>query len=345
MIPGETVRIRDIEVGRLALGTAPLGGLFNPVSDDDATATVHRALELGIRSFDTAPLYGYGNAERRLGLGLRSVDRDSVTIETKVGRLLREKRDGDGLELDTTQFHDGEPFYTGTGEAIPVFDFSYDGAMRSLEESLTRLGVDRVDIALVHDPDDHVDIALGGAFRALSELRDQGVVGAIGVGTDYSSTGHRVVLEADIDIVLIAGRFTLLDQDALAQLLPAAHDRGVRLFAAGVFNSGVLAAPTDTATFDYVPASVEVIARARRMQSVCARYDVPLAAAALQFPLRHPTVASVLTGARSVDEIDENVRLAALELPDTLWNDLTAECGVPSIAELLGASAPADSAS
>jgi D-threo-aldose 1-dehydrogenase len=331
MKPTDTVRVRGLSLPRLGLGTAPLGGLFTSVADSDAHATVDRAWDAGIRFFDTAPLYGYGSAERRLGTALADRPRDAFTLATKVGRLLRPVSEGDGSDVDRTQMHEGQPFYKDIGEAVPVFDFSYDAALRSLEESLERLGVDRIDVVHVHDPEEHLDEAIGGACRALVELREQGVIGAVGVGIDYCAPAVRLVDEVDIDCLLIAGRWTLLDHEALTALLPRALDRQVAIIAAGVFNSGVLAAPTAGATFDYVPCAPDMLARAQRLGEVCARYDVPLKAAALQFPYRHPAVAAVVTGARTPAEIAENVELAALELPEALWAELSAECGVPEL--------------
>ena len=331
MKPTDTASVRGLSLPRLGLGTAPLGGLFASVSDSEAHATVETGWDLGLRFFDTAPLYGYGSAERRLGAVLAGKPRDAFTLATKVGRLLRKVTDGDGSDVDGTQMHKGQPFYRDTDEAVPVFDFSYDGALRSLEESLERLGVDRVDVVHVHGPDDHLDEAINGACRALVELREEGVIGAVGAGIDHCAPAVRLVDEVDLDCVLIAGRMTLLDHEALSALLPRALERQVAVIAAGVFNSGVLAAPTLGATFDYVPCSPEVLARARKLADVCARHGVPLKAAALQFPYRHPAVAAVVVGARSPAEITENVELAGLELPAALWEELSAECGVPDL--------------
>jgi D-threo-aldose 1-dehydrogenase len=325
----DSIQIRNVAVTRLGLGSAPLGGLFQPVDTAVAHATVQRALDLGLRFFDTAPLYGYGSAETRVGGALSHHARDSFAVATKVGRLLRDVSEGSHWDVDRTQFHDGEPFYKDTGAKIPVFDFSYDGAKRSLEESLERLGLSRIDIAYVHDPDDHLDTAIAGAYEALEDLRSQGLVGAIGVGTDYTSTATRFVNETDIDCVLIAGRYTLLDQDALQVLLPRCLARGVSVVAAGVFNSGVLATPVDNPTFDYVPCPPQIAERALKMAHICREFGVSLKAAALQFPYRHPAVAAVVVGARTPDEIEENVRLAGAELPVDLWEALARECGVP----------------
>jgi D-threo-aldose 1-dehydrogenase len=320
--------IRDVTVTRLGLGTAPLGGLFSPVREDDAAATVAAAWDRGLRLFDTAPLYGYGTAERRLGRALRGRPRHEFAVATKVGRLLREPAAGRSWEPDTTQEFDGEPFYKGTGTAVPVFDFSHDGALRALEESLSRLALDRVDIVHVHDADDHVEQAINGAYPALLKLRDQGVIGAVGLGIDRCEPAVEILRAVDLDCVLIAGRWTLLDQSAATALLPLAEARGVAIIAAGVFNSGVLADPSvPTATFDYVPASPAIVARAQAMAAVCAGHGVPLKAAALQFPYRHPAVATVVTGARTAAELAENVALAELPIPERLWADLAMECG------------------
>lgn len=330
MKAADTTTIRDVTVTRLGLGTAPLGGLYTPVSDEAATATVDAAWEAGLRLFDTAPLYGYGTAERRLGRALARRPRDEVTITTKVGRLLREPGAGTSWDVDTSQEFDGEPFYKDTGSAIPVFDFSGDGVRRSLDESLTRLDIDRVDIVYIHDAESHVQQAITEAYPALARLRDEGVIGAVGLAIDYCEPAVEILRAVDLDCVLIAGRWTLLDHGAANALLPLAEDRGVAIIAAGVYNSGLLADPdAPGATFDYVPSSPEMTARAQTMAAVCARYDVPLKAAALQFPLRHPAVATVLTGARAPDELIENEHLFSLPLPTDLWTDLAAECGVP----------------
>jgi D-threo-aldose 1-dehydrogenase len=332
MRPTDVTTIRDVQITRLGLGSAPLGGLFQPVSDDVAYATVVRGYELGLRYFDTAPLYGYGKAERHFARALASFPRSSFSLTTKVGRLLRDTSIGDSkYDVDTTQFFEGSPFYKNTGTEIPVFDYSYDGAMRSFEESLARLNLDYVDIVHVHDPEDHIDEALTGACRALVDLRGQGVVGAVGIGTDYSEPAVRFVEETDVDCVLIAGRWTLLDQDALRELLPKALARKVKVIVAGAYNSGVLASPGDDATFDYAPCPPHIKDRALAMEQVCARFEVPLKAAALQFPYRHPAVASVVVGARSPAEIEENVRLAGIEIPDELWHALNEDCQVPLV--------------
>jgi D-threo-aldose 1-dehydrogenase len=292
-----------LELGRLGLGTAPLAGLYEAVDEDAAYAVVDRAWELGIRTFDTAPYYGSGLAEQRLGTALRDRPRNDFVVSTKVGRLLRP---------GTSAWHDAPAL-----EAY--FDFSYDSALRSLEESLERLGLDRVDIALVHDPDDHYDEALAGAYRALAQLRDEGVVRAIGVGMNQSELLCRFAREADPDCFLLAGRYTLLDRSGADELLPLCVERGIAVIAGGVFNSGVLAGGD---TYDYGSASNDVLERVERLRATCAGLDVPLPAAALQFPLRHPAVATVLVGCRTAEEVAEDVRLLEEELPPALWQEL-----------------------
>ena len=292
-----------IALGRLGLGTAPIGGLYEAVEDETAHAVVERAWALGLRYFDTAPLYGVGLAERRLGAGLRGKPREGFAVSTKVGRLLRP----------------GASAWHGAPDLVDYFDFSYDAALRSLEESLERLGFDRVDVALVHDPDDHFDEALAGSFRALQRLRGEGVVRAIGVGANQPEVLCRFAREADPDCFLVAGRYTVLDRTAADELLPLCEEQGIAVIAGGVFNSGVLAGGD---TFDYETAQPEVLARVRRLRETCARHGVPLPAAAVQFPQRHPAVATVIVGCRSAEEVAENVRLSTLEIPDALWDEL-----------------------
>jgi D-threo-aldose 1-dehydrogenase len=298
-----------VRVTRLGLGCAPIGNLFEPVSEAQAGATVDAAWDAGVRWFDTAPAYGRGTSERRLGQALRRRERSAYVLASKVGRLLRP-----GIE-PAPEFADLPPLK-------PVWDFSYDGALRSIEESLERLGLDRLDVVHVHDPDAHEAEAVEGAFRALRRLRDEGVIGAVGAGMNQSAMLTRFVERGLVDCVLVAGRFSLLDDSAARDLLPAAQRQGVAVIAAGVFNSGVLAAPRAGATYDYAPAAPERIARARELEQICARHGASLRAAALQFPTRHPAVTCVLTGARSPAEIADNAAQFAAELPAELWAEL-----------------------
>ncbi|KWX67943.1 aldo/keto reductase [Mycobacterium sp. NAZ190054] len=304
----------------LGLGTAPLGNLFSTVSDQQATETINTAWDLGIRTFDTAPLYGYGESERRLGEALAQYPRDEFVVSTKVGRLIRH-----GAPPSPEQLFGGEHFYKVDGDVNPVFDYSHDGVLRSLEESLQRLGMDRIDLLYIHDPDDHFDAALHGAFPALRRLRDEGVVRAIGVGMNQTAMLSAFAREADFDYFLVAGRYTLLDQQAADELFPLCDEHGIGVIGGGVFNSGVLAAPTDNATYNYVPATPEVLTRARRIQEICRGHGVELASAAMQFPHLHPSTAGVLVGARSADEIRTNIRLYRHPIPAALWDALTDE--------------------
>src|SRR3954452_18706368 len=291
---------------RLGLGCAPLGGLYEPVSDDDARATIESAWEAGVRLFDTAPLYGAGFSDRRVGAALRERPRDEYTLSTKVGRLLVPGAPA--------------PMFPGAG-AAPRFDFSAEGVRRSLAESLDRLGLDRVDVALIHDPDEHMEQALAETYPALEALRSEGAVREIGVGMNQWQALARFVRETDVDCVLVAGRYTLLDRSADAELLPLCAERGRTVHAAGVFNSGLLAGG---ATFDYVPASREQLERVRALDATCARWKDTLNAAALQYPLRHHAVADAIVGCRSPSELEENVTLLELPVPDGLWQELDA---------------------
>ncbi|MFE4306367.1 aldo/keto reductase [Streptomyces sp. NPDC056891] len=308
----------EVPVSELALGCAALGNLYHPVTDEAAHATVDAAWDAGVRTFDTAPHYGLGLSERRLGAALRDRPRDAYTVSTKVGRLLvPSPRGGPGDDL-------------AHGFAVPathrrVWDFSADGVLRSLEASLDRLGLARVDIALLHDPDDHAEQALRGAYPALERLRGEGVVGAIGIGMNRSALPARFLRETDVDVVLLAGRYTLLEQDGLTELLPEAAARGRSVVIGGVFNSGLLSAPRPGATYDYAPAPQPVLDRALRLLAVTERHGVPLRAAALRFPFGHPAVASVLTGARSPEEVRDTVAQLRRPIPDALWDELRAE--------------------
>jgi D-threo-aldose 1-dehydrogenase len=301
------------------LGCAPLAGLYEDVSEEDAAATLGEAWRLGVRGFDTAPHYGAGVSERRVGSFLSRQPREQFVLSTKVGRLL----------VDADPADTRPPEFATEGNVRRVLDYSAAGARRSLEESLERLGLDRVDIALVHDPDegDHLDEALDGAFPALAELRDAGVIGAVGSGMNNCPPLERVVEEADVDCILVAGRYNLLDQDAGRRLLPLCGERGVAVIVAGVFASEVLAKPGPAAHFRYRPASEEILDRARRIREVCARHGVELASAAMQLPLRHPAVTAVVVGARNAKEVSEDVGHFAAEVPGELYSEL-AELGL-----------------
>ncbi|MCZ8036363.1 MAG: aldo/keto reductase [Novosphingobium sp.] len=299
----------------LGLGTAPLGGLYSPVADEEARRVIEAAWNHGVRFFDTAPMYGNGSAERRLGEVLRSKPRGTFILATKVGRLLRLPPVPQGEDA----------YYKGTPPERPVFDFSYDGVMRSLEESLVRLGLERIDILHIHDPDGHEGEAMAGAYKALDRLRAEGSIRAIGAGMNQWEMLERFADAGSFDCFLLAGRYTLLDQSAYASLLPTCERRGVQIIAGGVYNSGLLADPKPGAKFNYVDAPLELIKRAQRLADICRSHGVPLKAAAIQFPRYHPAVASVLTGARSVAELDENVAMWRKPIPAALWADLKSQ--------------------
>ena len=293
-------------VTTLGIGGAPLG---NDVADDEedlAIATIERAYEAGIRYFDMAPIYGLGRAERRIGRALAGIPREQFVISTKVGRLLEYS----GVN-------------SGTSEPGVVFDWSRDGVMRSLDESLQRLGMDRIDIALLHGPQDHHEAAIGEAYPALADLRSQGVITAIGAGMNEWEMPARFAREADFDCFLVAGRYTLLDQSALAEFLPLCQEKGISVILGGPYNSGILASDLSSdATYQYAKAPPEILHRARRIKSVCDLYGVPLNAAALQFGLAHPAVASTIPGVRRSSEVESNVRAASHSVPEALWEDL-----------------------
>jgi D-threo-aldose 1-dehydrogenase len=302
------------DVGRLALGGAPLGNMFEPVAEDDAKATVDAAWARGVRFFDTAPLYGHGLSEIRIGRALAGRPRDEYVLSTKVGRLLVPVGD---RQPDPTIFTDVPPVQ-------PEFDFSHDGALRSVEASLERLGVDRIDLLHVHDPDDHLDEAEAGAFAALLRLREEGVVRAIGLGTNETAVANRFVGRVDLDWLLLAGRCTLLDRSGPEEVFDRCVEHGVQILAAGVFNSGVLAAPAAGASFFYAPVPPAVLDRVQAMENLCAEFGVPLAAAAIQFPLRMRGVDTVLVGARTAAEIDQDADLLDVPIPAQLWPALDA---------------------
>jgi len=319
-------RLGTLDVTSIGLGSAPLGGLFSPVSDADAYATLERGWSGGIRFYDTAPLYGFGLAERRLGTFLRQQPRDSYVISTKVGRLLRAP-DGAAAEDD---------FYKSGQRERPVFDFSYDGVMRSVEESLTRLGLDRVDVLLVHDPDDHYDDAVSGAFRALQRLRDDGTVKAIGAGMNQSEMPVRFAEVVPVDCFLLAGRYTLLDQGALDALFPVCTAKHIGILLGGIYNSGILADPRTSAKFNYQDADATLIARALELDELCRKHGTELRAAALQFGMAHPAVTVAVMGARNAAEIADNIAMSQATIPQAFWQELRARNLVDARAPLPG---------
>ncbi len=300
----------DVKVSRLSLGTAPLGGLFKSVAESESDSVIHEALNSGINYIDTAPLYGYGVGEKRVGRGIKGFSPAPV-ISTKVGRLLRP---GKNAEYD--KFPDSDP------NVEIYFDHSPAGIRKSLEESLTRLGKESIEIAYIHDADNWVREAIDVVYPELDKMREEGLVKAIGIGMNWCPTSVAIMKETDLNIALIAGRFTLLDQSAQAELYPLALARKVSIIAAGVFNSGVLANPVAGAYYDYEIAPQEIIDKARAIANFLEKFNVTLASAALQFPLRHPAVASVLTGAGSMAELRANIASFDATLPDELWSEM-----------------------
>jgi D-threo-aldose 1-dehydrogenase len=310
----------DLVVPRIGLGTAVLGNFQQAISDEAAISVLDRALAAGVRYLDTAPLYGHGLAERRVGRAVAAIPRDELTVSTKVGRLLRE-----GAPRDESQYHDGVPYYKDVPSAGPVWDFTEDGIRRSVAESLERTGAGRFDVLLMHDPDDHLTEARSTGYHALRDLRAEGAVHAIGAGMNSSAPLAELVGACDLDVVLLAGRYTLLDQTAMRDLMPLCAERGVSVVVGGVFNSGILVDPVPGAQYNYLPAAADVLAKAAAIRAVCERHGVPIAAAAVQFPLAHPRVCTVLIGPRTIDELEMDLSLFDVEIPSHLWTDLRRE--------------------
>jgi D-threo-aldose 1-dehydrogenase len=299
---------------RVGLGGAPLGNLLTEVSDAEAVATVNAAWDEGWRYFDTAPHYGLGLAEERLGAGLRDKPRDSYVLSSKVGRIIystdSSAADDEGFNINTTRRR--------------RWDFSRDGVLRSIEDSLRRIGTDRLDVVFVHDPDDHFSDAVATAFPTLIELREQGVIGAIGSGMNQSAMLTRFVQEVDIDVIMLAGRYTLIDPDGLDDVLPACLDNDVQVVAVGIFNSGLMSQPRPAAgtTFNYEPAAQALVDKANKLADLCESHGTTMPAAALAFPLFHQAVAGVAVGCRTPDEVHTNATLARTDVPTALWTDL-----------------------
>lgn len=318
-----SVGTTSLQVTRLGLGGAPLGGLSADSQLQTAVDTVRQARESGIAYFDTAPLYGNGSSEGYFGQALGGFQRDGFVLSSKVGRVL------DPVDGPT---RDGQET---ASQLQPVFDFSRDGVLRSLEESLERLGLDHIDIAFIHDPDDHHQQAIDEAFPTLADLRSQGVVSAIGAGMNQWQALADFAREGDFDCFLLAGRYTLLDQSGLLELLPICEDKRISVMLGGPYNSGILASDLRPgATYFYQEAPADVLDRARQIKAVCDRYGAPLKAAALQFGLAHPAVAATIPGARSPQEVKENIDMASRPIPPDLWAELQSEGFLPSDAPL-----------
>jgi D-threo-aldose 1-dehydrogenase len=300
----------------LGLGCAALGNLYREVTDDQAKETFDAAWDAGVRLYDVAPHYGLGVAERRLGELLTAVPRDQMLVSTKVGRVLETVVDGESAP-------DTQGFAVST-DLHRVIDFSRDGVVRSFEASLSRLNVDRIDVVLLHDPDDHMDQAMGEAYPALERLRAEKMVRAIGVGTNAAAVAERFVRDSDIDVVLIAGRWTLLDQSAGVSLLPVCLQRGVDVLVGGVLNSGILGDehPDAVSVYNYRPVRPDVLARAQALAAACAQQGLSLPRAATAFASRHPAVTAVLVGARSASEVQAAVDAVNDDLDQATLDEL-----------------------
>ncbi|HTC68699.1 MAG TPA: aldo/keto reductase [Acidothermaceae bacterium] len=306
-----------LQVSRFGFGGAPIGGLFESVDDEQALASLTKAWDVGMRYFDTAPHYGAGTSERRTGSFLAGKPSAEWVLSTKVGRLIETD--------DNPPSSKNDAGFVGEVGVRRVFDFSRDGIRRSFDASLQRLGVDHVAVLFLHDPDEHWQQAIDEAWPALAGLRDEGAVRCVGAGMNQSAMLARFVRETDMDVVLLAGRYTLLDQQALDDLLPACLERRTSVVVGGVFNSGILASPDRNLTYDYGQAPREVIERAKQIADVCLQHDVALPAAAIQFPLAHPAITTELIGARSPHEVEQNARYSQAPIPAQLWDDLRAQ--------------------
>lgn len=307
-----------LQITKLGLGGAALGGLYTNVSGEAAIDTVLRGLNLGISYVDTAPYYGLGKSEQMMGQALANVARNEFVLSTKVGRVIKSVESPQESEI-----------WADLPSVDFDYDYSRDGVMRSVEDSLERLKLDRIDILLNHVPDENLSQSKE-AYDTLIDLRSQGVVKAIGVGMDSPEGPLEIIQEYDVDCVLLAGRYTLLDQSGLVRLLPMCERKGVSVILGGPYSSGILASDLSPgAKFFYTNAPPKILAKAIRIKSICDRHGVPLKAAALQFGLAHPAVASTIPGARSVDEVQENSEMAAYPIQPELWSELHHEGIIP----------------
>lgn len=316
-LPGSGLQFTE-----LGFGAASIGNLYKRTSEEEAAEAVQTAWDCGIRYFDVAPHYGLGLAERRLGAALALHDRAEYVLSTKVGRLLRPNPSPTGRDQEGFDVPD---------DLIRIRDYSRDGVLRSIEESLERLGTDRIDIVYIHDPDDHWPEAIQGAVPALSSLRDQGVIGAYGVGMNQADMLFRFVTETDVNVIMLAGRYTLLEQESSSELIQACLQHGVGIVDVGVFNSGLLSRkrPAPDATYNYQPAPPPLIDRATRLAEICEAHGTSLPAAAIAFPLQNQAVVNVTLGMRTSEHVQQNVQLAAQPIPVRLWDDLRAENLIP----------------
>ncbi|MCP4317861.1 MAG: aldo/keto reductase [Hyphomicrobiales bacterium] len=312
----------DLDVTPFAFGAAPIGNIFRPIGEETSDAMIQTAWDAGVRYYDTAPMYGHGLSELRCGHSLRWKNRDDFVISSKVGRILEPRKRAD---IDFTPWVDAAPFEM-------IFDYTYDGTMRAFEDSLQRLALERMDICFIHDidvftrGDDQPEVfkqAMDGAWKALSQLRDEEVVKAIGVGVNEWEVCHEALKQRDFDCFLLAGRYTLLEQDSLNEFLPLCEERNAAVVVGGGFNSGILATgAVEGAKYNYAPAPQDIMERVRGIEAVCRDYDVPLPAAALQFVVAHPAVPAFAAGTRTVDQLEKNLAWFTHPIPSDFWSDL-----------------------
>lgn len=312
----------DLDVTAFSFGAAPIGNIFRPIDDETLDAMIQCAWDAGVRYYDTAPMYGHGLSELRLGHSLRGKNRDDFVLSSKVGRILRPKKRS---EIDFAPWVDAAP-----NELI--FDYTYDGTMRAFEDSLQRLALERMDICFIHDIDvfsrgaEQPEVfrqAMDGAWKALAKLRDEGVVKAIGVGVNESEVCHAALIEHDFDCFLLAGRYTLLEQESLDEFLPLCEERDVAVVVGGGFNSGILATgAVEGAKYNYAPAPTEIRQRVAGIEAVCQTYDVALPAAAMQFVVAHPCIPAFIAGTRTVEQLQKNLDWFSHPIPAAFWANL-----------------------
>ena len=314
---------KKLKIKNISYGTAVLGNYYEVLSNEEASKVINKAFDLGINYFDTAPLYGFGLSEHRVGMNLQLKDRDSYILSTKVGRLLSP---ADPKEIDRGPWKGGLNFN-------PYYDYSYDGTMRCIEQSMHRLGISKIDILHIHDVDyfthkekhlveKYFSEAIKGAYKALEELRRNGNISAISIGINEFEMAERFLKEVDVDCVMLAGRYTLLEQNSLKTFLPLCEKNKVDILLAAPFNSGILAGSEKNLNWNYAKASKELIDKVHSLKKICGNYNIPLAAAAIQFPLAHPVVKTVVTGAVNVKELEENVSYLDVKIPNDFWQEL-----------------------